>query len=89
MSIKNKQTETELYEGWVEMNFNDFFDVYNVKHLAAYRHLTKTGIWPEGFIPVDCVMPNLWISHIQAKMAYAYVDFALSGKIIDMPVYEI
>jgi hypothetical protein len=61
-------------------NFNDFFDVHNIEHLLAYKHLSMTGVWPKDFVPDDCEISHLWISHIQSRMADAYVEFKIKGE---------
>ena len=33
----------------------DFFNPYSIEHLKAYRHLEKTGFWPEGFVSDEMV----------------------------------
>ena len=53
-------------------NFNDFFDVHSIEHMQAYKYLEKTGFWPEGFIPDDCVFSHVWLAEIQARMAIAW-----------------
>ena len=59
------------------MNFVDFFDGYNIKHLKAYKHLTQYGAWPEGFVPEDCELSPTWPYQIAEKMAIAYVEYNL------------
>ena len=38
----------------------DWFDIYNPEHLRAYRHLSRNGMWPEGFIPKDVECGRYW-----------------------------
>lgn len=59
----------------------DFFDIYNIKHIRAYKHLQIHGAWPIGFIPDDIEMENNWQMLIWAKMATAFVDAVLKGDI--------
>ena len=59
------------------MNFLDFFDVYNIEHLKAYKHLTQNGSWHEGFLPEDCKMSPIWAYQIAEKMSIAYVEKVL------------
>jgi len=54
-----------------------WFDVYNVEHLAAYKELSETGVWPKGFITDDIKLPHMWITKIQLKMATAWVESKL------------
>jgi hypothetical protein len=70
------------------MDLMDFFDIYNVKHLAAYKHLTIHGTWPEGFIPENCELSPIWYYQLAEKMAVAYVELGTSGKILGMPVAD-
>lgn len=59
------------------MDFMDFFDVYNIEHLKAYKHLSESGTWPKGFIPEDCELSPVWAYQVVEKMAVAYVDKVL------------
>jgi hypothetical protein len=70
------------------MEFEDFFDIYNVAHLAAYKHLTQVGYWPKGFIPDNCSCQHLSIITLQSKMADAYVKLGMEGKIFGMPPHD-
>jgi hypothetical protein len=70
------------------MTFENFFDIYNVSHLAAYKHLSQVGYWPKGFIPVNCKLSNMDIITIQSKMANAYVKLGMEGMIIGMPPHD-
>lgn len=36
------------------MNFSDWFDPYDMKHMAALKHFIQNGKWPEGFLPTHC-----------------------------------
>ena len=62
------------------MDLLDFFDVYNVEHLKAYKHLTEKGSWPEGFLPENCILSNVWQYQIAAKLAVTHINYTLSGK---------
>ena len=33
------------------MLIQDWFDITNLDHLRAYKHLMDEGSWPEDFIP--------------------------------------
>lgn len=55
------------------MNLLDWFDITNEAHLQAYVHLSKTGFWPEGFLPEGIVLPNLWQVTLAGRMADAYL----------------
>jgi len=70
------------------MDFIDFFDIYNVKHLAAYKYLAENGSWPEGFIPENCDLSPYWMYQIAEKMAVAYVELGVTGKIFGMPAID-
>ena len=63
------------------MDLIEFFDSYNINHLIAYKYLTETGTWPEGFIPDKCILSNVWQYQLAAKMAVAYVNLGVAGKI--------
>lgn len=53
----------------------EFFDPYNPEHLAAYRHLEKTGAWPEGFLSEDIylAMHPSWNVELVGLMAQAWL----------------
>ena len=70
------------------MRFDDFFDPYNVNHMKAYEHLCDRGCWPDGFIPTVCDIPVLWVPHIQAKMAQAWLHAMKHGDIIGIPSFD-
>jgi hypothetical protein len=59
--------------GSKQMNLIDWFDVYSVEHLKAYRHLEQKGVWPEGFIPSNIEVSGRWQIALCAKMADAYL----------------
>lgn len=67
------------------MKFVEFFNPYNFEHLKAFRHLRKTGAWPENFIPDYVEMNGYWLLDIQYEMANTLIDLAFNGKIIGMP----
>ncbi len=62
------------------MTIVEFFNVRDIDHLKAWRHLEETGVWPVGFIPENAKFPPTWNAMINAKMARAYVEDMLSGK---------
>lgn len=64
------------------MNILDFFDVTNLDHLKAWRHLQNTGLWPVGFIPDGTEFPTLWTYHINGILADAYIDSKLNRKVL-------
>jgi len=55
------------------MSIVEFFDVYNYEHLMAYKQLSETGMWPEGFLPADTIFPQLWQVSLANKMAAAWI----------------
>lgn len=62
------------FVGREKIDFNDFFDVNDVDHIKAFIHIQNTGMWPEGFIPDNCVFSNVWHVQLYAKLADAYVE---------------
>jgi len=68
--------------------FVDFFDEYNIEHLAAYKYLSDNGYWPKGFIPENCHMPPTWPYQAASKLASAYVKLGMSGQVFGMPPSE-
>lgn len=69
----------------MKQSFEEFFDPYNLDHLAAYKHLIETSTWPEGFVPDYELTPYLWLNEINAKMAKALVELGMNGHILGMP----
>ena len=59
------------------MNIADWFDVNNIEHLKAYKHLEDTGFWPKNFLPEEMEMPALWGVSLAHKLADAYIDMML------------
>jgi hypothetical protein len=61
-----------------KMSIVDFFDIYNIEHIRAYRHLENHGFWPEGFLPdeIEEITPH-WQICIAARLATAFVDWVL------------
>lgn len=57
------------------MDILDYFDIYNVGHLAAYRILSETGSWPRDFIPKEVKFSTGWQIMIVSKMATAWIDY--------------
>ncbi|KKN08299.1 hypothetical protein LCGC14_1058110 [marine sediment metagenome] len=59
------------------MTIDEFFNPYDLEHIAAYKHLCDTGSWPEGFIPdsVDTRMESspAWQIAIVAQLATCWV----------------
>ena len=56
------------------MTIVEFFDVYNCQHLMAFKSLSKTGVWPKGFLPEHVTeFENLWHYLLLDKMANAWI----------------
>lgn len=62
------------------MNFIDWFDVSNKKHIEAYAQLNRGGTWPVGFIPKNVEMEPQWQLLLLAKMSDRWVR-AVLGEI--------
>jgi hypothetical protein len=60
----------------------DFFNPYDLEHLKAYRHLEKTGFWPENFYPEGVEWSLIWQAALTAKMTQAWLEAMENGKII-------
>ena len=63
------------------MDLLEFFDVYNMKHLQAYNYLTENVVWPERFIPENCILSSIWQYQLAEKMAVIFVNLAVAGQI--------
>ena len=62
----------------------DWFDVNDMNHLMAYKHLQWTGLWPDGFLPDDVEYIPSWQVAIDHKLALAYVDEKLQNPYADV-----
>jgi hypothetical protein len=60
------------------MNFIDWFDPNNKGHLEAFDHLSKTGFWPEDFIPSNVLLSPVWQLELFEKIAKTYVEEKLN-----------
>lgn len=56
-----------------KMKFEDWFDVTNVEHLKACRHLYKHGQWPENFKPENVIAGPYLVPTIERKIVNAYL----------------
>ena len=56
------------------MDFVEWFDPYNERHIEAYKHLVKKGVWPKNFIPENVEMDFHWQYKLFAKIAECWVD---------------
>jgi len=68
-----------LYRRSMMMNIVDWFDVNNLEHLKAYKHLGETGVWPTTFIPNFVEMGTLWYGRITSKIADEFVNKMLNN----------
>ena len=60
-------------------NLVEWFDPNNKDHVAAYRHLQSTGLWPAGFIPPGMEIPTYWNISVGGKLADAWINHMLEG----------
>jgi len=60
------------------MTILDWFDMDNIEHLKAYKHLQDTGTWPKGFIPEDNEFVLLQTITLANRLADRYVEEKLS-----------
>lgn len=60
---------------------DDFFDVDDISHLQAYKHLQATGMWPENFIPERVKLTGAWSTRLEAKMAERWIDHSLRTRV--------
>jgi hypothetical protein len=51
----------------------EWFDPYNEKHITAYKHLNKHGVWPKGFIPEYVTVEPNWNLLIINKLADCWI----------------
>jgi len=56
------------------MSWGEWFDPYNFEHLDAYRHLQKTGNWPEEFISKYISGYGMFESLAKKTMVDAWIE---------------
>lgn len=83
MSIPWGLTDEERKEMKKTVLFSDWFDIYNVKHIKAYYHLEKKGVWPKKFIPKHVVMNMNWNLWLRIRMAGAWVNYMCKQKEVE------
>jgi len=64
------------------MQIEEWFDVHNKQHLAAWEHLSANGSWTVDFLPEDIELGQNWQINIMGLMANAWVDDKLSGAFV-------
>ena len=58
-----------------------WFDVHNINHCKAYRHLQRTGEWPEGVDFHDThTLGSMWQVTLMSQMTKAWVDQMLEDN---------
>lgn len=57
---------------------NNWFNIHSIEHLLAYKEMSRTGVWPQGFIPKGIVFPPNWSLAIASRMASQYVEEKIS-----------
>ena len=67
------------------MSIVEWFDPHSREHLEAWRFLSETGSWPEGFVPKVyggefIEFPLLWNISILHKIAERWINHVLSEK---------
>lgn len=57
----------------------EHFDAKNKKHIAAFKHLTENGSWPEDFMTEIQQMefPPFYLQEIALKLAVKYCESVL------------
>jgi len=56
------------------MMISEWFDPQNIKHIRAYDHLQRTGIWPPKFIPDTIKYDPHWRFMLMSDMVEMYID---------------
>lgn len=57
------------------MDFNEWFDVTNMKHIRAFEEMLVNGQWPKGFIPDDIEFREGWLGIAMTQLADAYIEY--------------
>lgn len=55
------------------------FDPHNIDHCRAYRHLQKTGQWPDGIEFHGVQDDPLWQISLIGKMANIWIDHKIES----------
>ena len=58
------------------MFLTNWFNVYNVDHIRAYKIFLNTGDWPDGFLPENIQFKDQWQIILMSKMTEAWVKHA-------------
>lgn len=61
------------------MTILDWFDIENIEHLKAYKHLQATGVWPKGFLPKDITFEPAWTIALSGRLADRFIKEKFSG----------
>lgn len=59
------------------MTIIEWFDIKNIEHIRGYDEISKTGHWPEGFIPDNVEFVTNWNIILMSKMSDEYVKVFL------------
>ena len=60
------------------------FNPYREEHIEAYKHLCKTGCWPEGVTFAEVQESSNWPIQILQKLANAWIDNFYLCKLHDV-----
>jgi len=58
----------------------EWFDPDLIDHCFAYRHLAKTGTWPEGFLPKNIHVNVGWQPILAFKLAHRWIEYILETE---------
>lgn len=63
-----------------DMTLLEWFNPQNIEHLKAYVALSKTGHWPENFLPPNIEIPAMWHVSLLNKIAEQWIKYKLAIK---------
>lgn len=54
-------------------DFNRWFNIRDPEHLRAYAAFSKSGKWPEDFLPPQIIFEDGWQSQIEQQIVSTFI----------------
>jgi hypothetical protein len=70
------------------MDITKFFNPFCTEHMKAFKVLSTTGCWPEGFVPEGTEFPSTWVISLYGKIADAWLREVEAGRINGVPGFD-
>ncbi len=66
------------------MEFSKWFNVYDAKHIEAFKYLQTNGAWPQYFLDQkskeEITMDFNWYMSIKTKMSEAWMQYVCNKE---------